>query len=852
MCDYCIIVEHEGFLLILARLNTRTYMRRKLLNLGVLKSLSALPDIYRMEAYLFDWVDDYIEQSPYSTGVVTKASDGIWEYWQCYNGGINLWVQPWLDSRSVQTIKVRFNVDSYAASGILFSYWTSSVWYMTVSVASDGKIQVELQGTWSWRIKSTTVIVPWQEYNVVVRINNTLPSGTARVVGDADIFINGAKETKSFSATGNQTGTNTVAGWGVYSNTLMNYGKLRSCTLWSTNLSDADCIAESNSATILQISGLAGNWTTRNTSMVLGRTWFNLTNSGNLVVSSDADGTFFDVNGNRDHGLSVGTRAELTGTWPTLNQNASFTMKVRMKFNALAISNTANGIFWYNFWCSIFCDTNTTSGLKARIREWWSFVDISFGTFSLNTLYDLYLVYDATQQKAFFYNGTTLINVGWTAIAFAFADSTGLYIWDNAIGGGNPSSGRKSIYHACIWNRALSLSDITADVALGNTLKSDPTIIAYYTPANMQYSRQYVAQPNNLTGYLKWSWTTVTANTATAPDGTMTADTVTWTWTSLAVSACYCPAINTLSGTQLASKTVVVKAFVRTASWTAAFRLRCAQRGVADNYSTDFTATTTWQEFTFTQVFTSSTSATWMDWGLVADTTFSAASLIVRGVRIYITSDTLFDESPNIWWYLWWRTNIVLSAWVKPTVDAVNNQNSQCIIVIPYVYIHLRGTTNDINFRSDTKIAARTAWVISLGSGFRDKVHITGYKYRDGSVRRMKLYVNWVLQWWSQTVVSVDPWDNSIYNTQAVAWRFSSTQFAWYNWDIRAYKVNTYTDFTDADALNIKNWGEPSTAEKMLHRKPTTVDTSDTVMDWSAYRRYWKLRGWPKSVPIPG
>lgn len=803
-------------------------------------------DRARDMAYLFDGIDDYIEQSPYSMGVAIKQSDGLWWYWQCYNGGINLWVQTWLDNRAVQTIKIRWTVDTLAAWSILFSYWSSSVWYLTISIKTDGKIQVETQGTGSWRVTSTNAITINSEFNIVVKVNNTLPTWTARVVWDVDIFINWwAKEIKTFASIWNNTSTLTSARWWAYSNTLMHYGKMRSISIWNTALSDAECTAESNSSTVLQISWLVGTWDTNNTSMALWRTWYSLNVSGNIKTGSDADGSYIDINWNKDFTAGIWTAAQAAITsWPSYTQAHSFSVCVRLKMIS-APPNNNNWIFasWFDAWI----DCNGSS-FKFWIRSWWTTNQVTY-SYTLNTLYDLHLVYDSNTQKFYAYVDWVLQNSWWTAIPGNFT-TLDWWLGDNGLLAGNNSSGRKYIYHARIYQRALSQADVTADRALWNTVPTDLSIVSEYRPENLQYNRQYAQQvAYSNAAYTKWSGTTITDAVSTIYG--VTADEVARTWWSIAASKVN-QDITILSWSLMASKTWVVKVHVKVASWTALFRIRCTHLWVADYYSSNMTATVDDNEFTFSQAFTSSTSGSAVQVWIVCDSWNTAATLIVsRQIDVYVTNQVLFDDSPNLGDLIGRKTNVVLSAFVKPNIDSANNQNAQTILMVPWLYMHLRWSTNDINVRCDTKIAARTAWVISLWNWFRGIVHITWYKYRDWSVWRVKLYKDWILQWWTQTVISVDPGDNSIYNIQAVAWKFSSTLLSWYSWDMRGYKVATYTDFTDADALAISKRGEPANATKFIWRRPRAYEAWLISADLSGNGRVWRLRNGVQRVAVP-
>ncbi len=569
----------------------------------------------------------------------------------------------------------------------------------------------------------------------------------------------------------------------------------------------------------------------------IGRTGYDMNVAWNVSTGSDGDGSYIQFNGNRNT-AGLWTRADITwGTTPTFTQATDFTIKVRAKIIAVPATDTW-WLFGSRFAFNISCYNATN--LRFTVRG-SSTVDYnSTAAFTLNTMFDAYLVFIANDAKFYVYVDGALKNVWWTAWPATFTSST-FVVWDNAIGWGNPVSSNKYIYHAAVRNKALTQAEIDADIALWNTAKNDPSIVAYYIPENLQYNTQYIANPKDLTNAsrAKFFSCTATANTAVAPDGTTTADTVTFianqysqtyeTNTSVAWSA-------------LASKTFIIKAFVKVASWTKDFRLKLAHLWVFNYQSWNLTATTTWQEFTFTQTFTSSTSWTWIDIWVMNASTAILWDIQVRNVRVYLVNETLRDESPNIWWFIWWKTNVVLSARAKPWADAANNNASQTIMFAPYFYLHIRDTTNLPYARYDTTLTAISAIWTALGAWFRSKVHILWYRYWDGSNRVAKIYVNWVLQNTNTSTLTLRP-ATTIWLTALNVWKHSSATY--FNWIIREPRIYTWT-ITDTDALAIYNGGEPTSSgvTKYLHYKPPVGEVWTTTQDQSTNDRDWTLNGW--------
>lgn len=572
----------------------------------------------------------------------------------------------------------------------------------------------------------------------------------------------------------------------------------------------------------------------------IGRTGYDMNISWNVSTSSDSDGSYIYFNGNRLWTAATGTRAQATTTWPTMNQWTSFTLKARFKFSAFApVANS--GIFAGNF------DGGLQLGTTAM--NYWlrgSSLVINTAAVNINTLYDAYLVYDASVTKFYLYLGTswgvsTLINVWWTSwpATFSFTDIT---LGDNAIINSDADSCPKNIYHAAIRNVALTQAEIDADIALWNTTKTDSRIVAYYIPENLQYNTQYMTNPNDLSN-AAWvkEWTTsVTANTTVAPDWTTTADTVAINWTSFQ----WIWQISTaISWAALASKTFIIKAFVKVPAWTALFRLHLWQQWVAWTYSSNFTATTVRQEFTYTSTFWASTSGTWVRGLLSNDTWATNPTLEVWNVRVFLTNESLRDMSTSMLWYVWPLNQKVLSCWFKPTADAANNAIAQMLLNAPYLYIHIRDTNNTIRVRWDDNLSSKESTYV-LWNWFRSRCHVIGVYYRTWTAFATKLYINGVLVDWPDT--SNFAYSANGTNTTVTQLNVGARSTTYYSWYIRDPRIYTFTwSFTDADALAIYNWLEPSSAwiTKYLQWRPTPWEAWTTAIDHSGNSRTWTLTG---------
>jgi hypothetical protein len=134
---------------------------------------------------------------------------------------------------------------------------------------------------------------------------------------------------------------------------------------------------------------------------------------------------------------------------------------------------------------------------------------------------------------------------------------------------------------------------------------------------------------SNNTDWPKLNSATITANTSVAPDGTTTADTL--TLTTNASSSIY-QSITTVSE-------LTFSVYAKVASGTKNFRLRFDRPSAIE--SADFTATTTWQRFTFTATTTGSGVVY-----IINDSTGTAGDLIIWGAQLE-TGDIATDYIPT-------------------------------------------------------------------------------------------------------------------------------------------------------------------------------------------------------------
>ena len=569
----------------------------------------------------------------------------------------------------------------------------------------------------------------------------------------------------------------------------------------------------------------------------IGRTGYDMNVSGNVSTGSDGDGSYIQFNGNRAAWAATWTTAwAAIASSPWYTQANSFSLWWKFKVWWYAITTTS-WLFWSVSVATIsYLTTNT---LRFTLR-WSTTVNYDVTTwFTLWTAFYAHMTYDATTTRFYCYINGVLQNAWGTVWPATFTMSS-VYIWDTAIGSWNADSSNKYIYHAAIRNKALTQAEIDADIALWNTAKNDPSIVAYYIPDNLTYNTQYWLNPKALdqSNWIKTWATTVTADTTVAPDGTTTADTLAISWTA---SQWCTTVVTSISWATIASKTFIVKAFVKVAAGTSLFRLECSHNGVATYNSSDQTATTTWQEFTFTKAFTSATWWTGITYGIDNSSWATNPTLQVRNVRLFLVNETLRDESPNIWWFIWWKTQKVLSCRYKPAADFADSATAWALMVIPRAYMHDRASDHQPQIRYDDRLSARTSVATPLWVWFRGKVHVLWVIYRTGSAFATKFYTNGVLVD-SDTRIALPP--SSFIQSILESWRRST---AYFSWNIRDSRIYTFTwSFTDADALAIYNGGEPTSSgiTKYLHYKPPVGEVWSTTQDQSTNDRDWTLNGW--------
>lgn len=557
----------------------------------------------------------------------------------------------------------------------------------------------------------------------------------------------------------------------------------------------------------------------------IGRTGTDMNVSGNVTTWSDSDWSYIQ--------FTWATSWLLT--WTALSH--------------VSLASAFTVTFYFKTWADvattqrIFNNTVSSSNriafaiiswdLRCWIYNWTSYVWKKSVGVSANTLYKCTYTWDGSSVWKLYVNNVEETTVpAW--------DPTGTATVSVFIGWPTANFFTGYVYFVRTYNKVLSTTERDAEYA--NWMTSlvwyswtdipISSLLFECRPENLQYNTQYITNPKDLSNATrtKGTGTTVTADFSVAPDWTTTADQVAWTGTDIATSRCD-RTFTTLGWSTLASKTFIVKAFVKVAAGTALFRLRCSHNWVADYYSSNQTATTVWQEFTFTQAFTSSSSWTGITAGLVLESWLSAATLEVRNVRLFLTNETLRDESPNIGNFIGRKTNKVFSCWYKPNADFASSANAWVLLISPRCYIQDRNSNHTLQIVSDRRPSTAISQTI-LWASYRSRTHVIWCFYWGWSGWDTKLYVNWSLV--DSDSYSVDAPSSSYVTTIQSAIKSST----YYSWHIRDARIYTWT-IDDTDATNMYNWWEPATAVKYLQWKPNSAEWWTTARD-----RSWNLRTW--------
>lgn len=750
-------------------------------------------------ALIFDWVNDYWYQSHNRNWCIEKLNDWTRNYLNCswfwgYVWCTDMDQEFWLNSRSVQTLKFVWTIENLLNQIAMFSYW----WYTTASILTSWQIQVELQWTWSIRINSTTTLLPNTIYNIIIRINNSLASWTARVIWDADIFINWVKETKWTSAVWTNTSTWSFLNWWANDTTNRWIWKMYSLTVRNRALSDWECASEWASNFSIVNTDYLRTFNADNTSRSV---WRNNRPSIPVwwLVYTETDtwwnAIVFDWTSNWTPW--IWTNAWISWTLATnLNNNTSFTMEVNFKFDVLP--------WWWTWWLfasnfDVWLHVESWNTLRFLARNWATTLWHNM-TITAWTEYHVFLEYNANDQKIYAYDWTTLLNAWWTAIPWSFTFND-ISVWDNWILWWNQWSSKKRVYFARVYGKLLSSTEKQASITRWKAIPNDPMIIFEARPEWLKDVNLFTNTDNLWhADWTVWANTTRTLNYWTDPKWWNTSCRIqfsaTWwvSWNKFDQSKSIAQLWS--SWWELASKTLVQKIFVRSAVAWQKFRVKMTHANVADYFSSDQTATTEWKEYFLSQLFTSATNWTWIIWWIVQASDWSASDIEIRSPSWRFSWHNYFDYSCSIW-YVWRFTQVAVCGEFQPFIDWANSATSQALISIPWRYLYIRESTNSIQWRRETKRNANPA-TFTLWSWYRKKTKFAVFATYDWTNFIHELWIDWELKW-----SHASPFIATSFYGNLTVWQYWWT---YYNWKQRWLRGYTFTWSLTSDEKKALAW----------------------------------------------
>lgn len=207
---------------------------------------------------------------------------------------------------------------------------------------------------------------------------------------------------------------------------------------------------------------------------------------------------------------------------------------------------------------------------------------------------------------------------------------------------------------------------------------------------------------------------TVTANTTVSPDGTQNADTL-----SFAVGGGN--RIEKTTAGVYNSQTHTITVYAKVASGTSTFRLKCTHAGVVDYISTDFTATTSWQRFTFTQTF-GATIGTGIVYAIQNGTNGLAKDIIFWGFQLETNSSYATSYIPTVAS----SATRIADACSKTGISSLIGQ-TEGVLFADFV---INGRTNDANILNSEKNTVCSFFFLHKSNG-----NIQAGLYQTGAIK---------------------------------------------------------------------------------------------------------------------
>lgn len=212
---------------------------------------------------------------------------------------------------------------------------------------------------------------------------------------------------------------------------------------------------------------------------------------------------------------------------------------------------------------------------------------------------------------------------------------------------------------------------------------------------------------------------------------------------------------------------------------------------------------------------------------------------LFNGSTWYILRDA--SDSAN----LTATTSQLFSCWIQQNADGTAASNSLPFFWLPYIYAHIRNSTNDLTLRFADGWGAKTS-SYTLWAWFRSEIFVIGCLENNwGWVYTTKLYVNWILR-------DSDVWAAPPTTLQSASPRFwSNNSSGWFfSWYWRKPRIYTGT-ITDADALAMYLGWSPATATPYFWRWPTSSESWTTVPDSTGNSRTGSIVWWVTRVYRP-
>lgn len=212
-----------------------------------------------------------------------------------------------------------------------------------------------------------------------------------------------------------------------------------------------------------------GSTTFAQSNDIVAKTAYNGTVSGNVTIGSDGDGSYFDINWNKNWGSWTNANILFWNVmWLTQATNFEFHIKFALMTNPPA--SLHSWIFWSNndFTIGTF-STNRT--IRLASKPTYSLYQTS--AITLWVVYTVCVKYVASEWKAYLYLNWVLQNTWWSVMSTTFTcDAWSLWdLWCET----TADSSRKKVYYARVYSTALTDEQRTAELALWqkNTARKD-------------------------------------------------------------------------------------------------------------------------------------------------------------------------------------------------------------------------------------------------------------------------------------------------------------------------------------------------------------------------------------------